>query len=194
MPSLSTKVFLRSPGFMLSSFYWRNLGRTKPAAPRARKFNLLGDRKGSGIALLLTLKAGDTTLTNEEAKSSAHLLSRATKLASHLLVGNRSVLLSKSGEDILTEVNDLLIYLGLTRTSLRTLNLVDLLLAESDNLGVVSHSDGDTGVEVLLSSLSLGHDSSPFLGLASLSFLRVPLTRSFLRRSSSFFYIYYTIF
>lgn len=143
--------------------------------------------EGSRSALLLTLDAGDAALLDEEAQRSAHLLSRDTELRGHLLVGDGSVLLPQSVEDALAEVDNLLVHLGLTGTSGVLLDLGDLLLAELDDLGVVSHGDDDAGVEVLLGGLGLGHDSLFFLGLASRSLLRVPLTRSFLRRSSSFF-------
>lgn len=195
IPSLSMKVFLRSPGFMLSSFYWRNLGRTKPAAPRAWGFKLADCREGRRIALLLALEASNALLLDEVTEGSAHLLSGDAKLRSHLLIGDRSILLPQSVEDVLTELRNLLVHLGLAGTSSRTHNLVNLLLAESDDLGVVSHSDGDAGVEVLLSGLSLGHDLSPFLGLASLCPLRVPFDSFFFWGGHPLFlYLLYHIF
>ena len=178
------------------------MGRTKPAAPRVKEVLLgvvledvavLGNHEGCRRALLLTLDAGDAALLDEEAESCTHLLSGDTKLRSHLLVGDGGVLLNESSENALAEVNDLLVHLRLAGTSGRTLKLVDLLLAELDDLGVVSEESGDAGVEVLLGGLVLGHDSHFFLGLASLS-LRVPTDSLFCEEVILFFlYILYHI-
>ena len=178
------------------------MGRTKPAAPRVKGVLLsviledvavLGNHEGCRSALFLTLNAGDTTLLDEEAKSRAHLLSGDAELSGHLLVGDRSVLLDESGENVLAEVNDLLVHLRLARTSSRTIKLVDLLLAELDEVGVLLEEGGHTGVKVLLGGLNLGHGNSPFLGLASLS-LRVPFDSLFCEEVILFFlYILYHI-
>ena len=123
----------------------------------------LGDLEGSGVALLLTLVADNTLLLDEVTEGSAHLLSRAAKLRSHVLVGDGLGVVGESGVDVLTEVHDLLVHASLARTSSVLLDLLNLLLAEGNDLGVVSHVLSDAGVEVLLGGLGLGHGSSPFL-------------------------------
>lgn len=145
--------------------------------------NLGGE--GSGIALLLALMALNAALLDEEAESGAHLLSGDAELSRELLVGHGLSVVGKRVEDVLAEVNDLLVDLGLAGTSGVLLDLLDLLLAERDDLLVVSHLGSDAGVEVLLGGLGLGHGSSPFLPCGCP--LRQPLwlTLSLLRRSSS---------
>ena len=123
----------------------------------------LGDLEGSGVALLLTLVADNTLLLDEVTEGSAHLLSRAAKLRSHVLVGDGLGVVGEGGVDVLTEVHDLLVHASLARTSSVLLDLLNLLLAEGNDLGVVSHVLSDAGVEVLLGGLGLGHGSSPFL-------------------------------
>lgn len=187
---------------MLNSFYWKVRGADQTRRPSGEEVLLgvvledvavLGNHEGCRGALLLTLNAGDAALLDEEAESCTHLLSRDAKRRSHLLVGNGGVLLNKGGENILAEVNDLLVHLRLAGTSGRALKLVDLLLAELDDLGIVREESGDAGVEVLLGGLVLGHDSHFFLGLASLS-LRVPTDSLFCEEVILFFlYILYHI-
>jgi len=155
---------------------------------------LLGDsHEGSRGALLLALNTLDAALLDEEAKRSAHLLSRDGELRSHLLVGDRLANLNELVVDILAEVDDLLVHLRLAGTSSVAIELVDLLVAELDDLRVICEQVGDTGVEVLLGGLNLGHD---FL----LSGTRVPVLVTspfdsfFCEEVVLFFYIYYTIF
>ena len=199
------KVFLRSPGFISYSFSWKVFKPRwgGPISPPPlgqgsvwellREDILLGNREGSGGALLLALDAGDAALLDEEAESCAHLLSGDTELRSHLLVGDGGVLLSESVEHVLTEVDNLLVHLRLARTSSRTSELIDLLLAELNDLRIVGHCGSDASVEVLLGGLDLGHD---FL----LSGTRVPVLGTspfdsfFFEEVVLFFYIYYTIF
>ena len=154
---------------------------------------LLGDDEGRRGTLLLALDAGHVALLDEEAESRTHLLSGDTELRSHVLVGDRLANLGELVENVLTEVHNLLVHLGLAGTSSVTLNLSDLLLAELDDLGVVSEEGSDAGVEVLLGGLGLGHD---FL----LSGTRVPVLGTspfdsfFCEEVVLFFYIYYIIF
>ena len=154
---------------------------------------LLGDDESRGGALLLTLDADHVAVLDEEAEGSAHLLSGDTELRSHVLVGDRLTDLSELIKDVLTEVHNFLVHLGLAGTSGVALNLSDLLLAELNNLGIVSEEGSDAGVEVLLGGLGLSHD---FL----LSGTRVPVLGTspfdsfFCEEVVLFFYIYYTIF
>lgn len=160
MPSLSMKVFLRSPGFMLSSFYWKGLKQRGadhwPRRPSGTR--LLGNLEGSRTALLLRLDADNLAVLDEHTESRAHLLSRDTELSGHLLVGNGNVLLLQLGEDVRTELLSLEVHLGLARTSSVTSELVELLLAEGHNLLIVVHLGHNAVVEVLLGGLDLGHD------------------------------------
>ena len=166
-----------------------------PATPSGIQM-LLGDREeGSRSALLLALLAEHAAFLDEEAKRSAHLLSGDTELRSHILVGDIVANLNELVVDVLAEVHNLLVHLRLAGTSGVALDLLDLLLAELDDLGIVSKSDGDAVVEVLLGGLDLGHD---FL----LSGTRVPVLvtspfDSFFSEEVvlfDFLYIYYIIF
>ena len=126
--------------------------------PPLGDYVLLGDLKGSRTALLLGLDAGDLAVLHEDTESSAHLLSGATELRSHLLIGDGVILLGELLEDVRTELLNLEVHLGLAGTSLSALDLVDLLLAELNDLNIVSEEGSDAGVEVLLGGLGLGHD------------------------------------
>ena len=157
------------------------MGRTihKPRRPSGLK-EVLGVEGRRG-ALLLALDAGHTTLGDEVTEGSAHLLSRAAKLRSHLLVGDGLGLTSEGLVNALAEGHNLLVHLGLARTRSVLLDLRNLLLAEGNDLRIVSHGDGDAGVEVLLGGLGLGHGISPFLArrVARLSLWAVPFERLF---------------
>ena len=148
---------------MLSSFYWKRIITTRqrgadhwPRRPSGTR--LLGDLEGSGATLLLGLDALNLAVLNEDAESSAHLLSGDTELRSHILVGDGLSLLGELSKDVRTELLNLEVDLGLAGASSVTSKLIELLLAEGHNLLVVVHLVHDAGVEVLLGDLDLGHD------------------------------------